>query len=248
MHNFFNLKFNSSFFHHSDGHLSDDFFSNNLLLVFRHLNSFLDNFIHRFLYFNIDIPYCFDLLDDLFDDWYLNFPEDLYNLFPDDFLFHNFLHKLRHFNNFFNDSRDNHHFFNYLLDLHHSRHFHHFLDYFLNLNRYLFNSVDNCWHFHNFFLNVLDCLRDINVDVDEFLDLNYHRLFYNEWNVDSDFFDMNWLYSLNDNLLDNNFLDDRYLFDYWYLDVFFNDLRHFFDNLDNSGFNSLNLFNDLLHN
>jgi len=53
---------------------------------------------------------------------------------------------------------------------------------------------------------------------------------------------------LNDNLLDNNFLDDRYLFDYWYLDVFFNDLRHFFDNLDNSGFNSLNLFNDLLHN
>ena len=116
---------------------------------------------------------------------------NLYHLLFKHLLFYQLLDKLRNLHNFLNNPWHNNHLLNYLLNFNNFGHFDHFFNDFVNLNRYLFDPVNNGWYFHKFFFNIFYCLRHLNKNIHKLFNFNHNRLLDNKRHLNADLFDVN---------------------------------------------------------
>lgn len=188
---------------------------------------------------------------------------NLFNPFFNNDFWNDSFDNLRNFNNLFHNSWHYNDFLNNFFDFDNFRYLNHLFNNFLDRNLNFFNSVHILHNLHNFLLNVFYWLRNIDVVINNFLNLDDLRFFHNNWIAKINLFDDSRLYFLNngsfDELLNSNysFVNDWDFNNSFYLFRYFsNNLnRHFdlFDNffnsvLNNNFFNNSFDLNDFLHN
>ena len=139
-------------------------------------NQLINNSVHRFLDFNINI---LDLLN--FDysflyDW--NLHDALHIPDYDLFLLHfnNLLYDFRHFDHFLDDSRHNHDFFDDFFYFDNFRNFDHFFYYSIDMYFNFLYSVHISWYLNYSLFDNLVGFRDFYCVIDDFFNFDNFRL------------------------------------------------------------------------
>lgn len=201
--------------------LDDSFNWHNLLNVDRNLLDYLTNdnlsLINNFVYFLYNNLLFNDFDFDKFGNFdnllynFFNIDWDLYNLFNDCFDCYNFLNYLDDFLDFRNNMMNwglnldnfsiNNYSFNNLFDFHDFRNFNLVLNDFFFVCGYLNNFFSNGRNLNKLFNDIINNFDNFDWNMNDFLDFNEFRYFYNFFDVS---FDWNNLRNLN-NSFDDSF-------------------------------------------
>ena len=200
---FLNFQLPGNLLDNFDNFLNNNVIIDNFFLIPWHLNKFIDNPLNNFLYLNIYVLNSLNLYRPLLYNWLLYNPLNLLDPLLDNNFGHYPFHNLYNLNNLLDHPGHNNNLLDNPLNLNDFGDLNHFLYNLLNRNLNLPDPIHMPYNLDDFFLNILDGLRHLNIVVDYLLDLYDLWLPYDLRVPQVDFLYDGVLGPLDDGLLDD---------------------------------------------